>query len=123
MNIKGNLEQNFNLYEKPKQDQENYMFYNQNQQINKIPQNIPINFVQNHQGFQQGNFNQKNPNINYFNNYNQQGGGDKGFNNRSKFTEFKQEEFPPNMNKMNMPQNNVPKQYNLNLPQNPGIHL
>ena len=111
MNIKVNNEishnSNFNAFENNKNEPENYMFYNNNQNYNKISHNQIPAYNKKDPNFP-GNFNNPNsPNINYFNNFKHQQQQQQQLNPNTLFkaqnipqnNDFR-EDLPPNMNKI-----------------------
>lgn len=105
------------MYEKPKNEQDNFMFYGQNPNFNKSPPtNSQPNFKQNPQSFQSNYPNNSNtPNINYFNNYPQNPNQNNILVPPSNQIDYQGPEFPSN--KMNFPvQNNQYNNMNNNNP-------
>ena len=123
MNLKLNNEINQQNSYKIEPDN-NFVFYNQNNQnFKQIPQNINVNYNNpNPSQNLQGNFSNS-PNINYFNNFQQQQTQPKPQKNNNNIIFQKpvnqldfqgSDDFQPNMNKMNFPNQNVSQYSNVN---------
>jgi len=119
LNNEINQKNNFNMYEKPNSEPDNFMLYNQNQNYNKSPpSNMLTNFNNNTQSFKSTYTNPTSPNINYFNNYQQNKNQNNVLVNPPNHLDYQGTDFPPN--KMNFPvQNNQYSIQNSNNPCNP----
>ncbi len=119
LNNEINQKNNFNMYEKPNSEPDNFMLYNQNQNYNKSPpSNMLTNFNNNTQSFKSTYTNPTSPNINYFNNYHQNKNQNNVLVNPPNHLDYQGTDFPPN--KMNFPvPNNQYSIQNSNNPCNP----
>jgi hypothetical protein len=116
LNSEINQKNNFNMYEKPNSEPENFMFYNQNQSYNKSPPSKMLtNFNNNTQSFQSTYINPTSPNINYFNNYQQNKNQNNNLVNPPNHLDYQGTDFPSN--KMNFLDSN--NQYSLQNSNNP----